>query len=149
MRARRGGREYQAKNRGNHVEPPTTRIDRAKKFLLAGAGFVALAGPVALGLMIGVAHAPAIHAQSPARSLTQTSAAAPAEPVQVAQAQAMPAPKTPVTATAQQSVAATSKPEFDVEPAAPALPAQDKLKAKTSYAPASPSGSARIVTSLR
>jgi uncharacterized protein (TIGR03435 family) len=41
-------------------------LSRAKKFLLAGAGMAALAGPVALGLLIGAANAPVIHAQSSA-----------------------------------------------------------------------------------
>ncbi|HYW46247.1 MAG TPA: M56 family metallopeptidase [Bryobacteraceae bacterium] len=41
-------------------------LNRAKKFLLAGAGVVALAGPVAIGVVIGIGHAPAIRAQSPA-----------------------------------------------------------------------------------
>jgi uncharacterized protein (TIGR03435 family) len=37
-------------------------LNRAKKFLLAGAGTVALAGPIAIGLLIGAGNAPAIHA---------------------------------------------------------------------------------------
>ena len=41
-------------------------LSRAKKFLLAGAGMAALAGPVAVGLLIGAANAPLIHAQSSA-----------------------------------------------------------------------------------
>jgi len=41
------------------------RLSHAKKLLLAGAATVALAGPVAIGLLIGVGSAPLIHAQSP------------------------------------------------------------------------------------
>ena len=41
------------------------RLNRAKKFLLAVAGVVALAGPVVTGVMIGMGHLPVIHAQSP------------------------------------------------------------------------------------
>ena len=40
------------------------RLSRAKKLLLAGAGTAALAGPVAIGLLIGVGSAPVIQAQS-------------------------------------------------------------------------------------
>ena len=40
------------------------RLNRAKKLLLAGAGTATLAGPVAIGLLIGVGSAPAIRAQS-------------------------------------------------------------------------------------
>jgi uncharacterized protein (TIGR03435 family) len=43
-------------------------LSRAKKFLLAGAGMAALAGPVAVGLLIGAANAPVIHAQSSAET---------------------------------------------------------------------------------
>jgi bla regulator protein BlaR1 len=39
------------------------RLSGAKKFLLAGAGAVALAGPVATGLVIGVGNAPLMRAQ--------------------------------------------------------------------------------------
>jgi beta-lactamase regulating signal transducer with metallopeptidase domain len=38
-------------------------LNRAKKFLLAAAGIAALAGPVAIGIVIGVGNTPAIHAQ--------------------------------------------------------------------------------------
>ena len=40
------------------------RLSHAKKLLLAGAGTAALAGPVAIGLLIGAGSAPVIHAQS-------------------------------------------------------------------------------------
>jgi len=40
-------------------------LNRAKKLLLACAGVTALAGPVAVGVLIAVGHVPAIHAQSP------------------------------------------------------------------------------------
>ena len=40
------------------------RLSHAKKLLLAGAGTAALAGPVAIGLLIGVGSAPAVRAQS-------------------------------------------------------------------------------------
>jgi uncharacterized protein (TIGR03435 family) len=41
------------------------RLSHAKKLLLAGAGTAALAGPVAIGLLIGVGSAPAVRAQPP------------------------------------------------------------------------------------
>jgi bla regulator protein BlaR1 len=40
------------------------RLSHAKKLLLAGAGTAALAGPVAIGLLIGVGSAPVMRAQS-------------------------------------------------------------------------------------
>ncbi len=40
-------------------------LNRAKKILLASAGFAAVAGPVMIGVLIGIGHLPAIHAQSP------------------------------------------------------------------------------------
>lgn len=40
-------------------------LNGAKKLLLATAGLLALAGPVVIGVVIGVGHVPAIHAQSP------------------------------------------------------------------------------------
>jgi hypothetical protein len=40
-------------------------LNGAKKILLASAGLAALAGPVAIGVVIGIGHVPAIHAQSP------------------------------------------------------------------------------------
>lgn len=40
------------------------RLSHAKKLLLAGAGTAALAGPVAIGLLIGVGSAPVVRAQS-------------------------------------------------------------------------------------
>lgn len=43
-----------------------TGLSYAKKILLAAAGVAALAGPIAIGLLIGLGHATAIHAQSPA-----------------------------------------------------------------------------------
>ena len=39
-------------------------LNRAKKILLATAGFAALVGPVVIGVVIGIGHVPAIHAQS-------------------------------------------------------------------------------------
>src|SRR6202012_4511425 len=39
-------------------------LNSAKKLLLATAGFAAIAGPIALGLLIGIGHLPAIDAQS-------------------------------------------------------------------------------------
>ena len=38
-------------------------LNRAKKLLLAAAGVAAVAGPIAVGVLIGVGNAPAIHAQ--------------------------------------------------------------------------------------
>lgn len=40
-------------------------LNRAKKILLAAAGLAALAGPVVVGIVIGIGHVPAILAQSP------------------------------------------------------------------------------------
>ncbi len=39
-------------------------LNRARKILLAGAGALALAGPVAVGMLIGMGHVPVIRAQS-------------------------------------------------------------------------------------
>ncbi len=39
-------------------------LNRAKKLLLASAGAAALAGPLLIGIGIGIGHAPAIHAQT-------------------------------------------------------------------------------------
>jgi len=41
------------------------KLNSAKKLVLAGAGLAALAGPVAVGVLIAVGHLPAIHAQAP------------------------------------------------------------------------------------
>ena len=40
-------------------------LNRARKLLLAGAATVALAGPVAIGILIGIGHAPLVHGQAP------------------------------------------------------------------------------------
>src|SRR3954468_21655104 len=40
------------------------RLSHAKRLLLAGAGTAALAGPAAIGLLIGVGNAPVVRAQS-------------------------------------------------------------------------------------
>jgi len=69
------------------------QLNRAKKVLLATAGLAALAGPVAIGLLIGVAHAPLIHAQPPVPSEASTAAVA-AIPVLQVQA-APPQPSAP------------------------------------------------------
>jgi len=61
-------------------------LNYAKKTLLAAAGALAIAGPVAVGIVIGIGHVPAILAQSPIAPLLQTPA-----PV-VTLAQATPAP---------------------------------------------------------
>jgi uncharacterized protein (TIGR03435 family) len=42
------------------------QLNRARKFLLAVAGVAALAGPVAVGIVIGIGHAPAARAQAAA-----------------------------------------------------------------------------------
>lgn len=77
-------------------------LSGAKKFLLATAGALALAGPVAFGLIIGVARVPLIQAQSPVPSVVPLTAAAPspikqvqAEPPRLAipQSPAGPTPK--------------------------------------------------------
>jgi uncharacterized protein (TIGR03435 family) len=58
-------------------------LGRAKKLLLASAGFVALAIPVMVGVVIGIGHAAVIHAQSPINQpIVQTT---PVTPIQVAQ----------------------------------------------------------------
>ena len=68
-------------------------LNRARKFLLAAAGMAALAGPVAIGVLIGVGHAPAIHAQSPAADPpAQTAHAALASPQDAPPAQAAATP---------------------------------------------------------
>ena len=52
-------------------------LNRARKLLLAGAGVAAVAGPVAIGVLIGVGNAPAIHAQPQAAARPQGPADAP------------------------------------------------------------------------
>jgi beta-lactamase regulating signal transducer with metallopeptidase domain len=72
-------------------------LNRAKKFLLAGAGITALAVPVAIGVVIGILHTPAVRAQSPAAipSIVQTAQTVPNAPVSAAaQASASPAAPT-------------------------------------------------------
>jgi beta-lactamase regulating signal transducer with metallopeptidase domain len=72
------------------------KLNGAKKLLLAAAGVAALAGPVAVGVLIAVGHLPAIHAQSP---VAQSLPALPVQmPVQIAQA-------TPVTPQAPANTA--------------------------------------------
>ncbi len=69
-------------------------LNRARKFLLAAAGMAALAGPVAIGVLIGVGHAPAVHAQSPAAdppAHTAQAALAASQDTPPAQAAATPA----------------------------------------------------------
>ncbi len=51
-------------------------LTRARKVLLAGAGIAALAGPVATGVLIGVGHAPLVHAQSPVTAAPRQAAPA-------------------------------------------------------------------------
>ncbi len=57
------------------------KLNSAKKFVLAAAGVAALAGPVAVGVLIAVGHLPAIHAQ-----VLSTPSAAVQAPLQIAQA---------------------------------------------------------------
>ena len=78
-------------------------LNRAKKVLLATAGFAALAIPVMIGVVIGIGHLPAIQAQSPV--------AIPPTPPVMAQA--------PVPSLAP----AASTPAIPATSAAPALPA--------------------------
>jgi hypothetical protein len=81
-------------------------LNRAKKLLLASAGIVVLAGPVA----IGVSHAPAMKAQSQAMSVPSTVAnreagtAAPAAPIDAAPQSTSrpPTPPAPVQAAKPQ-----------------------------------------------
>ncbi|HEX3880228.1 MAG TPA: M56 family metallopeptidase [Bryobacteraceae bacterium] len=47
-------------------------LNRAKKILLAGAGAGALAGPIVVGLLIGVGNVSEIHAQGPAPQVART-----------------------------------------------------------------------------
>ena len=69
-------------------------MNNAKKILLAAAGFATLAGPIAIGLLIGIGHLPVINAQSlpavlaPIAQLAQsaTKSESHAGPVQLAQA---------------------------------------------------------------
>ena len=60
-------------------------LNRAKKLLLASAGVAALAGPVVIGVVIGIGHAPVVRAQSPTAipSVVQTAQAATASAVPV------------------------------------------------------------------
>ena len=62
-------------------------MNSAKKLLLATAGIATLAGPIAIGLLIGVGNAPVIHAQSPLSP--------PNAPIQLAQAQSPQPPQPP------------------------------------------------------
>jgi bla regulator protein BlaR1 len=79
-------------------------LNLAKKILLASAGVATLTGPVVVGLIIGVAHIPAIHAQqaTPTPPVTQ---AAPVPAVQAAPVKTAPA----LSQTDQ-----TSPPKFEV-----------------------------------
>jgi protein involved in polysaccharide export with SLBB domain len=77
-------------------------LGRAKKFLLAAGGIAALAGPVAVGIMIGVGNAPPVEAQpspvaiAPAAPPAQPAAAPAPPPVSAPQPQAAaPAPSAP------------------------------------------------------
>jgi hypothetical protein len=75
---------------------PGQALNRARKLLLAGAAVAALAGPVAIGVWIGVGNPAAIHAQSPAAD-----APGPASAAQIAQ----PEPARPPDAAAQDAAA--------------------------------------------
>ena len=79
-------------------------LNRAKKFLLASAGIAALAGPVAVGFVIGISQALPMHAQVPIPV-----AAEPVRP-QAAQRQTTRASLAAVEGVAQQTPAAAAAP---------------------------------------
>jgi bla regulator protein blaR1 len=86
-------------------------LNLAKKALLAGAGVVAVAAPVAIGLLIGVGHVPRVHAQNPvARPVEQP-------PALVAQQEA---PKPPAPPKPEQE--AKPQPKFDAASIRPCAP---------------------------
>jgi beta-lactamase regulating signal transducer with metallopeptidase domain len=69
-------------------------LTRARKFLLAAAGAAALAGPIAMGVVMGMGHAPAARAAAPVPIPVAQPAAATAAPVNAApQTAALPAPQ--------------------------------------------------------
>lgn len=76
------------------------RLNRAKKLLLASAGVAALAGPVVIGVVIGVGNAPAVRAQSPAAAQPMAKTA-PAAPV--------PAPTVQATTPQQGAIGRTTE----------------------------------------
>ncbi len=104
-------------------------LNRAKKFLLATAGTLTLAAPVVIGLVIGVGHAPVIHAQSPAPQFAQT-----ATPIPNAQMQ-----RTPVTTPQSPTTVA---PKFDAVSIRPCEP-------RSGGGGRGPNGGAGIVPSPR
>jgi uncharacterized protein (TIGR03435 family) len=55
-------------------------LNRAKKFLLAGAGAAALTGPILVGLLISVGNVPEIQAQAPSPQVSRTAKPQPAAP---------------------------------------------------------------------
>ena len=81
-------------------------LNRAKKILLASAGFVALAVPVMVGVVIGIGRVPAIHAQS------QTVIPPVAQIAQVAQVTS-PAPANAPAPTLELSELAELLPELE------------------------------------
>ena len=74
------------------------KLNGAKKFLLAGAGVAALAGPVAVGVLIAVGHLPAIHA--PGRRPSAADALSAQTPVRRSAQAAQFRPQAPVKADA-------------------------------------------------
>ncbi len=72
-------------------------LNRAKKMLLASAAFAAVAGPVAVGILIGVGHVGSIHAQTPvAAPVPVQEIPAPAPARLVAQSNPTPAAIAPI-----------------------------------------------------
>jgi uncharacterized protein (TIGR03435 family) len=62
--------------------PRLPELNRAKKFLLAGAGTAALTGPILVGLLVGVGNIMEIHAQAPAPQVARTPKPQPVAPRQ-------------------------------------------------------------------
>jgi bla regulator protein blaR1 len=86
-------------------------LSRTKKLLIAAAGAVALAGPIAIGLVIGVGNAPLIHAQSTSLQVKQTPQTT-VPPAETAQTQSPPAQSPPAPPPVK--TPAAPRPKFDV-----------------------------------
>jgi beta-lactamase regulating signal transducer with metallopeptidase domain len=83
-------------------------LNRAKKVLLATAGCIAVAGPVLVGVVIGIGHVPAIHAQSPVAAFSAAQVGIPAF-AQAAQTAAVA--QSPAVQTTTPSLATSTTPQ--------------------------------------
>ncbi len=63
------------------INPGTEGLNRSKKLLLAGAGLAALAGPVVIGMAVGVSNAHATRAQSQVAQVRQATLATTSAPL--------------------------------------------------------------------